>query len=52
MENLIELNSNELLTIDGGDRFLHDLGQSLGIILGGIVNIATAYSEGTTINYY
>mgnify|MGYP001113627621 CR=1 FL=1 len=47
MENLIELNNNELLNIQGGDKYLRNLGISLGKIGGWLENMAEGFEWGT-----
>ncbi len=42
METLVELNETELLNIQGGDKFMHDLGVVIGKIGGWLENFAEA----------
>ena len=46
MEKLVELNSDELLNIQGGDKWLRNLGLACGDIIGNLANMLDTVSAG------
>jgi hypothetical protein len=46
-EEIIELNSSEMISIDGGNLF-HALGEAAGFIVGTFVSLVAGFKDGIT----